>query len=196
MVDGGAASNVPVELAWERVRDGRLGTRNACYLAFDCFHPHWDPRHLWLVPITQAVQLQMVRNLPYADHLVRFEPTLSPVNLAPSAAAIDRACRWGARQRRTGDCGDIGAAGADVVGRRQAPRRRTQGTHKVGGLVDERRDGRDSGADGPVSAMAKPPPDLATATGNATSAVESKPGAQVQQQRFRSPTQSPRTPRC
>lgn len=43
MVDGGAASNVPVELAWERVRDGRLGTRNACYLAFDCFHPHWDP---------------------------------------------------------------------------------------------------------------------------------------------------------
>lgn len=102
----------------------------------------------------------------------------------------------GARQRRTGDCGDIGAAGADVVGRRQAPRRRTQGTHKVGGLVDERRDGRDSGADGPVSAMAKPPPDLATATGNATSAVESKPGAQVQQQRFRSPTQSPRTPRC
>ncbi|WP_421841336.1 patatin-like phospholipase family protein [Mycobacterium sp.] len=95
MVDGGAASNVPVELAWKRVRDGRLGTRNACYLAFDCFHPHWDPRHLWLAPITQAIQLQMMRNLPYADHLVRFEPTLSPVNLAPSAAAIDRACTWG-----------------------------------------------------------------------------------------------------
>jgi hypothetical protein len=37
----------------------------------------------------------MVRNLPYADHLVRFSPTLSPVNLAPSIAAIDRASRWG-----------------------------------------------------------------------------------------------------
>jgi len=37
----------------------------------------------------------MVRNLPYADHLVRFEPTLSPVNLAPSVASIDRASRWG-----------------------------------------------------------------------------------------------------
>lgn len=97
LVDGGAASNVPVELAWKRVREGRLGTRNACYLAFDCFHPQWDPRHLWLVPITQAVQLQMRRNAPYADHLVRFEPTLSPVNLAPSVAAIDRACRWGHR---------------------------------------------------------------------------------------------------
>jgi predicted acylesterase/phospholipase RssA len=95
LVDGGAASNVPVELAWKRVRDGRLGTRNACYLAFDCFHPQWDPRHLWLVPITQAIQLQMVRNLPYADHLVRFEPTLSPANLAPSVASIDRASEWG-----------------------------------------------------------------------------------------------------
>ncbi|BBX15105.1 hypothetical protein MNVM_41860 [Mycobacterium novum] len=95
LVDGGAASNVPVELAWKRVRDGRLGTRNACYLAFDCFHPQWDPRHLWLVPITQAIQLQMVRNAPYADHLVRFSPTLSPVNLAPSAATIERACQWG-----------------------------------------------------------------------------------------------------
>jgi predicted acylesterase/phospholipase RssA len=95
LVDGGTASNVPIELAWKRIRDGRLGTRNACYLAFDCFHPQWDPRHLWLAPITQAVALQMVRNLPYADHLVRFGPTLSPVNLAPSIAAIDRASRWG-----------------------------------------------------------------------------------------------------
>ncbi|ARG55557.1 MULTISPECIES: patatin-like phospholipase family protein [Mycobacterium] len=95
IVDGGAASNVPVELAWKRVRDGKLGTRNACYLAFDCFHPQWDSRHMWLAPITQAVQLQMVRNLPYLDHLVKFQPTLSPINLAPSVAAIDRACEWG-----------------------------------------------------------------------------------------------------
>jgi predicted acylesterase/phospholipase RssA len=95
LVDGGTASNVPIELAWKRVRDGRLGTRNACYLAFDCFHPQWDPRHLWLAPITQAVALQMVRNLPYADQLIRFGPTLSPANLAPSVAAIDRASRWG-----------------------------------------------------------------------------------------------------
>lgn len=97
LVDGGAASNVPVELAWKRVRDGRLGTRNACYLAFDCFHPQWNAKHLWLVPITQAIQLQMVRNAPYADYIVRFEPTLSPVNLAPSASSIDLACDWGHR---------------------------------------------------------------------------------------------------
>ncbi|KAA1248463.1 patatin-like phospholipase family protein [Mycobacterium simiae] len=95
LVDGGAASNVPIEQAWKRIRDGKLGTRNACYLAFDCFHPQWEPRHMWLAPITQAVQLQMVRNLPYVDHLVKFQPTLSPINLAPSVAAIDRACEWG-----------------------------------------------------------------------------------------------------
>ena len=95
LVDGGAASNVPVELAWKRVRDGKLGTRNACYLAFDCFHPQWDSRHMWLAPILQAIQLQMLRNAPYADHLVRFQPTLSPINLAPSAVAIDRAWKWG-----------------------------------------------------------------------------------------------------
>jgi hypothetical protein len=98
LVDGGAASNVPVELAWKRVRDGRLGTRNACYVAFDCFHPQLEPRHLWLSPIAQAVQLQVLRNVPYADHVVRFSPTLSPVNLAPSAASIDRACGWGQRK--------------------------------------------------------------------------------------------------
>ncbi len=96
-IDGGTASNVPVELAWKRVRDGRLGTRNACYLAFDCFHPQWDPRQLWMVPIAQAIQLQTLRNVPYADHLVRFAPTLSPMNLAPSAAAIERACGWGGK---------------------------------------------------------------------------------------------------
>src|SRR5439155_17663816 len=53
MVDGGVVSNVPAELAWRRVHAGRLGTRNAVYLAFDCFHPKWDPAHLWLQPITQ-----------------------------------------------------------------------------------------------------------------------------------------------
>ena len=63
---GGAASNVPVELAWKRVRDGKIGTRNACFLAFDCFHPQWDSRHLWLAPILQAIQVQMLRNLDYA----------------------------------------------------------------------------------------------------------------------------------
>jgi predicted acylesterase/phospholipase RssA len=95
LIDGGAASNVPAELAWKRIQDGRLGTRNACIIAWDCFHPQWNPKHLWLQPITQACQLQMVRNGPFADRVVRFSPTLSPVTLAAPPDAIDRAIEWG-----------------------------------------------------------------------------------------------------
>ncbi len=96
LVDGGAASNVPAELAYKRVRDGRLGTRNVCVVAWDCLHPQWNPRHLWLQPITQAVALQMVRNAPYADRVVKFSPTLAATSLAPPPALIDRAMGWGA----------------------------------------------------------------------------------------------------
>ncbi|AEF41023.1 patatin-like phospholipase family protein [Hoyosella subflava] len=95
LIDGFAASNVPVELAWKRIQDGRLGTRNACYYAWDCFHPQWNPKHLWLQPITQAVQVQMVRNAPYADRIIRFRPTLSALTLAAPTEAMDRAIQWG-----------------------------------------------------------------------------------------------------
>ncbi|NLE82267.1 MAG: patatin-like phospholipase family protein [Rhodococcus sp.] len=95
LFDGFAAGNVPVEMAWRRVQDGRLGTRNACYYAWDCFHPQWGPKHLFLQPFTQAVRIQMVRNAPFADRIVRFRPTLSALNLAPSPRALDRAVHWG-----------------------------------------------------------------------------------------------------
>ena len=93
--DGGVASNVPARIAWEGVHGGRIGTRNAFYLALDCFHPQWDARHLWLWPVTQAVQLQLPSQRPYFDWLMRFEPTLSPVNLLPSAADFEQAFQWG-----------------------------------------------------------------------------------------------------
>jgi hypothetical protein len=95
LVDGGATSNVPAELAWRRVQDGRIGTRNAIVLAFDCFHPQWDPRHLWMTPITQSLQVQMVRNAPFADWVRRFSPTLGVLDLVPGAERFDRAAEWG-----------------------------------------------------------------------------------------------------
>jgi predicted acylesterase/phospholipase RssA len=94
-VDGGVASNVPARIAWEGVQEGRIGTRNAFYLALDCFHPQWDSRHLWLWPVTQAVQLQLPSQRPYFDWIMRFEPTLSPLNLLPSSADFDQAFKWG-----------------------------------------------------------------------------------------------------
>lgn len=95
LVDGVAASNVPAEQAWIMVQRGRIGTRNATYLALDCFHPQLDPRHLWLTPITRAVNLQMVRNAPYCDYLLETSPTLSPLTLAPSTVALEQAIAWG-----------------------------------------------------------------------------------------------------
>lgn len=93
--DGGVAANVPARIAWEGVQEGRIGTRNAFFLALDCFHPQFDPRHLWLWPVTQAIQMQLPSQRPYFDWLMRFEPTLSPVNLLPSGADFDRAFKWG-----------------------------------------------------------------------------------------------------
>jgi hypothetical protein len=95
LIDGGVTSNVAIELAWRRVQDGRLGTRNAVLLAFDCFQPQWDSRHLWLTPITQALQVQMVRNAPFADWVRRFSPTLSVLDLVPGPQRFDRAEEWG-----------------------------------------------------------------------------------------------------
>jgi predicted acylesterase/phospholipase RssA len=95
LVDGGVANNVPIEIAWRKVREGRIGTRNAVILALDCMQPRWDPKNLWLTPVTQAVAVQLVRNAPYADHLERMSPTLSPTTLAPSAKGMAQAIRWG-----------------------------------------------------------------------------------------------------
>jgi predicted acylesterase/phospholipase RssA len=97
-VDGGVAANVPARIAWEGVDQGRIGTRNAFYLALDCFTPQFEPRHLWLWPVTQAVQLQLPSQRPYFDWLMRFEPTLSPINLLPRADDFDRAFQWGWHQ--------------------------------------------------------------------------------------------------
>lgn len=97
-VDGGVAANVPARIAWEGVQAGRIGTRNAFFLALDCFHPQFEPSHLWLYPVTQIIQMQLRQQRPYFDWLMRFEPTLSPVNLLPSAADFDRAYHWGWQQ--------------------------------------------------------------------------------------------------
>jgi predicted acylesterase/phospholipase RssA len=95
LIDGGVTSNVAIELARRRVQDGRLGTRNAVVLAFDCFQPQWDSRHLWLTPITQSMQVQMVRNAPFADWVRRFSPTLSVLDLVPGPERFARAEAWG-----------------------------------------------------------------------------------------------------
>lgn len=94
-VDGGVAANVPARIAWEGVNAGRIGTRNAFYLALDCLRPRFEPTHLWLWPVTQALQLQLPDQRRYFDWLMRFEPTLSPLNLLPAPRDFDEAFHWG-----------------------------------------------------------------------------------------------------
>jgi predicted acylesterase/phospholipase RssA len=98
IVDGGVANNVPAKVAWRGLHAGRIGTRNAFYLAFDCFRPQADRRHVWLWPVTQAVQLQMPANRPYFDWLLQFRPTLSPINLLPTPEELDQSWEWGWQQ--------------------------------------------------------------------------------------------------
>lgn len=101
IVDGGVANNVPAKIAWRGLHGGRIGTRNAYYLAFDCFRPQADRRHVWLWPVTQAVQLQMPANRPYFDWLLQFRPTLSPINLLPTPEELEQSWEWGWQQMDT-----------------------------------------------------------------------------------------------
>lgn len=98
LVDGGVANNVPVRPAWRQIQEGRIGTRNVYFLAFDCFHPQMGFGHLWLQPVTRIIGLQVALNERYAHQRVEFLPTLSPLNLLPKPEELDRAARWGRNQ--------------------------------------------------------------------------------------------------
>ncbi|MGH0033057.1 MAG: patatin-like phospholipase family protein [Myxococcota bacterium] len=98
LVDGGVANNVPVRTAWRHVHEGKIGTRNCYYLAFDCFHPQYTPGHLWLQAVTRLVGYQVALNDRYAQRRIRFSPTLSPLNLLPPPNALDKAVAWGRSQ--------------------------------------------------------------------------------------------------
>ncbi|MGB1580919.1 MAG: patatin-like phospholipase family protein [Nevskiales bacterium] len=95
IVDGGVVNNVPARVAWRGVQGGKIGTRNAYYLALDCFQPQLHRKHLLLWPVTQAVQLQMPANRSYFDWLQQFKPTLSPANFLPSPADLNQSWAWG-----------------------------------------------------------------------------------------------------
>lgn len=101
LIDGGVANNVPARTAWRRVRDGRIGTRNAYILAFDCFHPQTGLGHIAMHPLEAAIQLQVALNRRYWHRKINFTPTLSPMAVLPTPEKLDRAIEWGRAQMRT-----------------------------------------------------------------------------------------------
>jgi predicted acylesterase/phospholipase RssA len=101
LIDGGVANNVPARTAWRRVRDGRIGTRNAYILAFDCFHPQVGVGHIAMHPLEAVIQLQVALNRRYWHRKISFTPTLSPISVLPSPQKLDRAISWGRAQMKT-----------------------------------------------------------------------------------------------
>lgn len=98
LIDGGVAANVPARLARQAVGEGRIGTRNACILALDSFRPRLNPSHAWLWPVMRMVELQLSEQEPYANFMIRFSGTLSPISLLPGREAIERVMLEGRRQ--------------------------------------------------------------------------------------------------
>ena len=92
--EGGLTSNLPARVAWEAVQAGRIGRRNALVVALDCFaanprRPVWYPLQTLLrVSNTEA-------DRAFADAVVTFPKTLSPVNLVPAMEEALKAIRWG-----------------------------------------------------------------------------------------------------
>ena len=98
LVDGGVANNVPARTAWQRVREGRIGTRNAFILSFDSFHPQLGVAHVLLQPLTRVIALQVAANDRYNQRRIEFKPTLSPLNMLPRPHDLDRSVAWGRAQ--------------------------------------------------------------------------------------------------
>lgn len=92
LAEGGIVNNVPVRPAWTEVMRGRLGTRNAFFVALDCFAPKL--RRAPFLPIMQICKANVARNLPFANFYHALDRTLNPLNLVPKRADMVRAMDW------------------------------------------------------------------------------------------------------
>jgi hypothetical protein len=93
LVDGGLVDNLPARAAWGVVQRGGLGTRNAFVLALEAFGPKLS-QPLWL-GLAQLAAQNVARNRPFA-HLHRsFQRVLSPLDVVPDEADLQRAIQAG-----------------------------------------------------------------------------------------------------
>ncbi len=88
LVDGGISDNVPIRAAWRTVQRGLLRTRNAFFFALDGFAPRLSSG-LWM-PLQSYANQAVLANAPYAGLLKRFRAPLSPLDVVPGAAQVER----------------------------------------------------------------------------------------------------------
>jgi len=93
LVDGGLVDNLPARAAWGAVQRGAIGTRNAFVLALEGFGPKLT-QPLWF-GLEQLAAQNVARNRPFIHHHKSFERVLSPLEVVPDEAELQRAIRSG-----------------------------------------------------------------------------------------------------
>lgn len=93
LVDGGLVDNLPARAAWGAVQRGTVGTRNAFVLALEGFGPKLT-QPLWF-GLEQLAAQNVARNRPYIHLHKSFQRVLSPLEIVPDDAALQRAIQAG-----------------------------------------------------------------------------------------------------
>jgi predicted acylesterase/phospholipase RssA len=93
LVDGGLVDNLPARAAWGAVQRGAVGTRNAFVLALEGFGPKLT-QPLWF-GLEQLAAQNVARNKPFIHLHKSFQRVLSPLEVVPDQAALQRAIQSG-----------------------------------------------------------------------------------------------------
>lgn len=93
LVDGGLVDNLPARAAWCAVQRGAVGTRNAFVLALEGFAPKLS-QPLWF-GLEQLAAQNVARNRPFVHHHASFQRVLSPLEVVPGEAELQRAVQSG-----------------------------------------------------------------------------------------------------
>ncbi len=93
LVDGGLVDNLPAKAAWGAVQRGVVGGRNAFVLALEGFGPKLS-QPLWF-GLEQLAAQNVARNKPFIHLHKSFQRVLSPLEVVPDEAALQRAIQAG-----------------------------------------------------------------------------------------------------
>lgn len=95
LCDGALVDNVPAKGAFLGVQSGKIGTRNACILALDCFAPRLTSPFLAM----QSLVLQQVhRSVGFAHVSHAFRRPPNPLDLIPADRSLRATARRGAAE--------------------------------------------------------------------------------------------------
>ena len=93
LVDGGLVDNLPARAAWGAVQRGAIGTRNVFVLALEGFGPKLS-QPLWF-GLEQLAAQNVARSRPFVHHHRSFQRVLSPLEVVPGEAELQRAVQAG-----------------------------------------------------------------------------------------------------